>query len=142
MLCRHFRALPLEDVPGFLALYYPKLLNHIFSLHYPFGIHYSYWRLISCGLSIWASIKASSSPVSASSINPSEKSLCPRKGTNPLWCHPAGYRPKMYHIQYLAGTSYPSKPCFRLVSVLQTCTAISFPIRPSLALIGPFISHH
>jgi hypothetical protein len=38
----------------------------------------------------------------------------------------------------LAGTSYPSKPCFRLVSVLQTCTAISFLIRPSLALIGPF----
>jgi hypothetical protein len=86
-LCCHFRALPLEGRSGIftIALCYWHCTTRACSITFsaytiPFGIHHSYWRLISGALSIWASIKALPSPVSASSIKPpSEKPLRPRK---------------------------------------------------------------
>jgi hypothetical protein len=83
VILEHFRWRTFRDFHNcllLLALCYLTLLNRIFSLHHPFGIHHSYWRLISYALSIWASIKALPSPISASSINPPlEKPLRPRK---------------------------------------------------------------
>lgn len=60
-----------------LALYFCVHAQSHFQLTHPSGNHHSYLRLLSCTLSIWASIKASSSPISASSIKPCGKSLHP-----------------------------------------------------------------
>jgi hypothetical protein len=107
----------------------PLNLQSSFQSKDPSGHHRSYLAAHSCTLSIWASIKALSSPVPASSINPFGESLRPLRHQS-FGCHPAGHRPKMYHIQYLAGTSYLSKSCLHLGSVLQNCTALSFLARP------------
>jgi hypothetical protein len=147
VILEHFRWRTFRDFYNcllLLALYYPELAQSHFQPTLTLlesAIHIG--RLISYALSIWASIKALPSPVSASSINPLRRShSAPRKA------------PVLYGVirqaivlkctisnTWLVRLTRRSR-VFRLVSVLPTCTAISFPIRPSLALIGPFISHH
>src|SRR5271168_1408111 len=74
VILEHFRWRTFRDFYNcllLLALYYPELAQSHFQPTLTLlesTIHIG--RLISCALSIWASIKALPSPVSASSINP------------------------------------------------------------------------
>ena len=133
-----------------LALYYPELAQSHFQPTLTLlesTIHIG--RLISCALSIWASIKALPSPVSASSINPLRRShSAPRKA------------PVLYGVirqAIVLKCTISNTWLVRLtrrsrVSVWSRCSRLALlyhsrlgPHWPSLALTGPssapFISH-
>lgn len=108
----------------------PLNLQSSFQSKDPSGHHRSYLAAHSCTLSIWASIKALSSPVSASSINRFGEVTPSLRHTNPL-----GVILQAIVLRCTISNTWLVRLTRRchvpiLVLVLQTCTAISFPIRP------------